>query len=115
MGASARDLTPSLGVTYSQLSLDAPSIDTMNLYQNFYQRNVTFDLKWPICEALDFNIGGGPSIMSYDTWNRTYTLQTVVASPGGGIIGTYGENGASTLHQQLNGYNFNVSLRWYIK
>ena len=113
--AAARDLTPSLGVTYSRLSLDAGDVNTMNLYQNFYAQSVTFDLRWPVCEWLDFTVAGGPSFMAYDTWTRTYTLRTVFVNPGGGIIGTYGENGASVLRQRLDGYNFSTSLRWYIK
>lgn len=113
--ASARDLTPSVGVSYSHLNLSDKGSNSLNLYQSFRTDSVTFDLKWPICDQLDLNIGGGPSRLSLDINNQSIYARTVTTDGHGNLIGMFGDKGVSNLHQRLDGYNFNVSLRWYLK
>ena len=114
VAATARDLAPSIGVTYARTDLSS-GYDTSSIMQGWHQQSDTLDLRYPVCQWLDLNVAGGETRATLNTLTPTFALQSVTAYPGGGIIGQYGLAGASSRQQSMNGYNFSTSARFYFK
>lgn len=109
----ARDLTPSLDLAYNTTNLSAP-YDTLNLFQNYNSQSIIASVRVPLCESLDLNIGGGPSILTYDTWSRSFIPSVWVLNSNTGLITPYGSSPATGRRETLRGYNFSVDIRWYL-
>lgn len=113
--AQGRDLTPSIGLTYSMLDLGAANDQPSYALYGFHETSYAVDLRWPLAEWFDLTLAGGKTWLQTDSWTPTFKLQSVTVDSSGNPIGTYGVAGANRQRSSLDGYNVSASARFYFK
>lgn len=113
--ASAREMSPSFGVRYSQLNLQSPNGDTQNTIQGWNEKSYIADLNWPISSSIDLNFSAGKTIAVIDSWDRQFALNTIIADGYGNFVGIYGPAIVKGRRGVLEGYNLSASARYYFR
>lgn len=102
----ARDLSPSLGLSYNKMSLSGGT-NASSVLSRFDTQSITVDLLFPINQSFSLTLSGGSS--SLDLGDQTPTYALIPGTP----TATIAQEQASGNKHSLSGYNLSIGARWY--